>query len=103
MITFTLIHPDATEEHLGLLPEFWSLDDPRSAREQADANYAHGGGWRPFDGFEKRSGGLRDTSGPPLLVTLAEATLRDETITIYDGAWVAITQADGSFEVSRMD
>ena len=43
-----LVHPAVTEEVLGWLPSFLSEDDPRSAREQLDANYKYGGGWDPI-------------------------------------------------------
>jgi hypothetical protein len=43
-------------EELGLLPDFIDQNDPRSAREQFDANYGHGGGWHPIDGFIHRKG-----------------------------------------------
>ena len=38
-------------DDLGLLPSMLSEHDPRPAREQFDARYGHGGGWRPFTGF----------------------------------------------------
>lgn len=103
MIDFTLIHPRATLDHLGLLPEFWSEDAPGSAKLQAHVNYAHGGGWHPFNGFKMLTSGRIQYPGDAPLELIAEAKLREETIRIYDGAWVAIVQPDGSFEVSRMD
>lgn len=41
--------------------------------------------------------------GDPMMPLLAEAKLGKETIRIYDCAWVAIVQEDGSFEISRID
>lgn len=46
MITFQALHENITLEHLGLIPLFISNDDPRSAVEQIDENYQHGGGWK---------------------------------------------------------
>jgi hypothetical protein len=103
MIPFTLIHPRATEDMLGLIPEFFDEADPRPAREQAHERYAHGGGWHTFAGFEMLESGALKYPGDPALQLIARARLRDEHIQVYEGAWVAIVQPDGSFEVSRMD
>jgi hypothetical protein len=103
MITFTLLDPRMTESHLGIIPEFFSENDPRPAREQAQDNYAHGGGWDRFDGFRMLANGALQYPGDPPMHPLAEARLRDEVIRFYNSAWVAIVQPDGSFEVSRMD
>jgi hypothetical protein len=102
MISFEMRHPDATAEHLGLIPHFLSNGDARPAREQFASNYAHGGGWRPFPGFEMRENGIK-YPGDPLMPLLAEGKLGSETIRIYECAWVAVVQADGSFEISRLD
>lgn len=91
--------------HLGFIPMFVSEDDPRHAREQFDAGYAHGGGWNPFGQGKWKmlaSGNLLYPEDPPTEL-LFEAKLRDETIRVYDYGFVAIVQPDGSFEVSRMD
>jgi hypothetical protein len=103
MIQFELLHPKMTMEHLGLLPSFLDVNDPRPAREQFHQNYAHGGGWSPFDGFEMRKGHSIKYPGDPVHKPLAQAKLRDELIVFYDYAWVAIIQPDGSFEIARMD
>lgn len=102
MILFEMKHPQATAEHLGFIPYFFSNGDPRPAREQIDSNYQHGGGWRPFKGFKMGERGIT-YPGDPMMPLLAEAKLGKETIRIYDCAWVAIVQEDGSFEISRID
>lgn len=102
MISFTLVHPRANPEMLGLLSSFWSEHDPRSAAEQANSSYAHGGGWQPFSGFTVTPKGLKYAGDPPMLL-IAEAKLRNETIRLYECSWVSITQSDGSVEISRMD
>ena len=99
---WTLIHPKMTHEALGFLPGMLSETDPRPAREQLDANYAHGGGWRPLPKFTITDKGLVYPGDPPLPL-LAEALLRDELIRVYVHSWVAVIQPDGSYEVSRMD
>jgi hypothetical protein len=95
-------HPKASPEMLGYIPSFFSENDPRPAREQIDENYKHGGGWRPFKGFKMLDNGIK-YPGDPLIPLCFEMKLRDETIRYYDGAWLAIIQPDGSFEICRID
>lgn len=87
---------------LGLIPEFVSAADPRPAREQFNTNYAHGGGWRPFQGFTRTKAGLEYPDDPAMKL-LASTHLRDELIEVYQYSWVCIVQPDGSYEISRMD
>ena len=105
MLEFTLLNPRVTHSMLGLLPSFWSVDDPHPAREQAHINYAHGGGWTPIhqNKWSLNSDLLLTYKGDPAMRPLAKAQLRNEMIVIYPHAWVAIIQPDWSFEVSRMD
>lgn len=103
---------------VGLIPEFLSDTDPRTAVEQINERYAHGGGW-----FDLKVGGkgfkivgvdeLLLYPGDPPLHKLAEAVLHGdhvpgnnpprERIVVYEAAFVAIHQPDGSFRVSRLD
>lgn len=89
-------------EHLGFIPTFLSENDPRPAAAQFAEKYI--GGWRPFRGFTMvpETYALTYPSDPDYY-PLAKAQLRDETILIYPHEWVAVVQADGTFEVSRMD
>lgn len=104
MIEFQIKHPAATGEMLGYVPLFFSEADPRSAKEQIDANYAHGGGWSPFKGFTMRpDGSCLDYPGDPPQRLIAEAKLHKETLRLYDCAWLAIVQEDGSYEIARID
>jgi hypothetical protein len=98
-----MFHPQMTEGHLGYLPGMLSERDPRSAREQINANYAHGGGWSPMAGFKLGAHNRLHYPGDPALEPLAQTWLRDELIILYDHSWVAIVQRDRSFEVSRLD
>lgn len=101
MIHFTLKHPRATQAMVGpYLPHFWSEEDPRPAKVQANEKYVSG--WNKFEGFRMTEHGLEYPGDPPTLL-LAEAKLREETIQFYQHSWVAIVQPDGSFEVCRMD
>lgn len=100
---FTLLDPRMTQEHLGLLPYIFRSSDPRPAREQANDRYSHGGGWSPLSGWTIDEAFRITYPGDSPLLPLARAQLRDETIILYRHSWVAIIQANGSFEVSRMD
>lgn len=83
---------------------FLSPLDTRPARTQFDENYAHGGGWRPQEGFtmDPSTKQLLYRGDPPLNPQ-GFTTLREELIIFYDFSYVAIVQPDDSFEVSRMD
>ena len=96
----------AIADAVGLLPLFVSDTDPRGAREQFETNYI--GGWRDSKvgkgGFSMIDDGkLLPYPGDLPLHALAQATLRDETIIVYQSAYVAVVQKDGSFRVSRLD
>ncbi len=103
MLTFEILHPRA-HDLLGYIPEFLSASDLRPAKEQFNERYAHGGGWRPLKGWAVLpiTGGAK-YPGDPIYRPIAKATLRDETIYVYQHAWVSIVQKDGTFEMSRMD
>lgn len=90
-------------EMLGYIPQFLSEKDPRPAREQFDEAYKHGGGWQPFSGFTMLKNGDMQYPGDPPTRMIAIGALRDESIRVYEHAWVAIVQPDGSYEVCRMD
>lgn len=90
-------------ELVGFIPSFINESEPRPAREQFDANYRHGGGWRPFDGFKMNKDHSLKYPGDPALKPMARMSLRHEVIFIYEWGWVAVVQPDGSFEVCRMD
>jgi hypothetical protein len=89
---------------VGAIPMFLSELDPRPAREQLHTAYAHGGGWAPMEGwvFDPETHSIK-YPGDSKLWPLAEATLRDERIFVYESAWVVILAPDGGFEISRMD
>jgi len=99
-------HPN----ELGALPDFINQNDPRPAREQFDANYQHGGGWRPMKGFTQqrnragKPGIVLEYPGDPPYHPIASWPLRHELIVVYRYSWVAIFNTkDGTFEVARMD
>lgn len=94
-------------EVVGFIPQFLSESDPRSAVEQIHTGYSHGGGWMDFKGFELAGGGDFDYflkyPGDPLMRELSRATLRNETLVLFDCSWLAVIQADGSYRVARLD
>lgn len=98
-----------TNQHLaGLLPQFLSEYSEDDAVTQLDASYAHGGGWRDFDGFKLTflEGGSiyqLEYSGDRPMRQIASTKLRDEKIVLFEADWVAVIQPDGSFRVARMD
>lgn len=98
-----LQHPQATSYMLGFIPHFLYESDPRPAAEQFQERYVFGG-WRPFQGFTMAADGSNIVyPGDPPMRLIAETKLREETIRLYECAWVAILQPDGSFEIAHMD
>jgi len=101
-----LLHPGMTMEHLGLLPGFFHLDDPRPAKEQLkeqlNDNYNHRRGSFPMRNFTIRDDVLLYPGDFPLF-PLAKAELRDEKLLFYERAILAVVQPDGSLEVTRVD
>lgn len=99
----TILWTTRDAESLGMIPMFLSASDPRPAREQFNERYAHGGGWRKFEGFELSfdprplSSSLLYPGDPPLR-ELGRCTFRSETIIIFQFAWVCILQSALSVE-----
>lgn len=103
MLNFLMAHPRATPEMLGIVPEFLDESDPRTAREQFDANYGPiGGGWRPQAKWSISHNAAHYPGDPPRPL-IAYAYLREEEIRFFAGARVAIVQPDGSFEMATID
>lgn len=97
---------DTRDPRLGLIPAFLSEHDPRPAVEQLHTNYAHGGGWRKFEGFllvEENEHYALSYPGDPLMHEVGRAQLRDETVVVFEYSWVAVIQSDGTYEIARMD
>jgi hypothetical protein len=97
------LDPRFHPEQLGFLTGFIDDDDPRSAREQYDANYQSG--WHPMSGWtlDVATMTLSYPGDPPLKPFCMTALHDVEAIYFYPYAQVLILQMDGSFEVSRMD
>lgn len=112
MIEFKIKDRRVEPSMFGYLPAFFSEDDPRPAKEQADNAYQHGGGWDPFQkgnvkdhatGFNFLPNGNMQYPGDPQTRLLGEAKLRDEVIRIYESSLVVIIQPNGDYEMTRMD
>lgn len=102
LVKWEMMHPSVTEEWCGLLLYMLDDEDDRSAKEQLNAHYQHGGGWRPSEGFRLLKNGIK-YPGDPVLRPIAKAKLRDEEVVLYEYSWVAVIQSDGSYEIARMD
>ena len=100
---FIPIHPRATLAHMGRIPDMLSDFDPRPAKEQLDAGYQHGGGWRSLPKVKLLPDGRLKFPGDRPFRPIAEIRLREERIVLYEAGLVAVVQSDGSFEISRMD
>jgi hypothetical protein len=103
MIDVRLLSPDVTLEDLGLISGMLDVSNPAPARDQFNANYQHGGGWRPSDKFTLGDDDSLGYPGDEPLHPLAEITFRDERVLIYESDFVAVIQPDRSFEVCRMN
>ena len=111
MIQFTALHPSAAQL-VGYIPLMLEESDQRSAAEQFNERYAHGGGWSPLAGW-RRSGSDEEQDprecyaveypGDPVMRPVAIARLREEVVCVYPHAWVGVFQPSGEFELSRMD
>jgi hypothetical protein len=104
VINVLILDPRAQPEHVGMIPDFLSLLDPRKAAEQFNERYAHGGGWHHQPGYDMDpEWGVLKYPGDPPFSPLAAIPFREELILIYEAGIVAIVQPDKSFEVCRMD
>jgi hypothetical protein len=102
----TALHPHMTPDHLGFIPQILLDSDPRPMKEQINDRYSYGGGWHPMSGMTLLDGSTLFFKGDPPFEPLAKIELEDgrsEVAYFYQYAFVAIIQADGSYEVSRMD
>ena len=86
---WTARHQQFEYEMLGFLPSFLNENDPRPAAQQFDANYQHGGGWQPMEGWTLADDDMLKYPGDPPQSPLAETRLRDERILFYPHAFVS--------------
>lgn len=95
--------PKISYDYLGFIPLFLNLLDDRSAIEQLDENYSHGGGWRHFEGFELLENGNIQYPGDPEYQLLAETEINGDTVRFYPNSWVMVIRPDETWEICRMD
>ena len=93
-------------EGLGFIPSFLNIKDTRDAKTQLTEGY--GFGWNDFQGFTMKydeNVGHTTITYPddPPLMEIGRTELRDEVVIVFEHAWVAVVQKDGSFVISRMD
>lgn len=94
----------AMTDVLGFIPDFLDDEDPRGAREQIDAGYQHGGGWRQYTHFALNPETLSLTyPGDPVMMPLVVTKLRDEVIAVYQHGWTMILSPGGEYTVARLD
>lgn len=90
-------------DHWGYIPTFLDRNDPRPVKDQFNERYVFGG-WQPFKGFKFDP--LHFTlkyPGDPLMLPIDSMKFRDETVILFQSAWVVILQKDNTWEVARMD
>jgi hypothetical protein len=94
-------------------------DDPRPAKEQLDANYQHGGGWRPSEVWTtEKPKGWKLTPGSTIggaiewvdsegvegpYEPLAFTKIHRDVVVMYPLELVLILSPNGSFEICRMN
>lgn len=104
------VHPNAISHALGYIPH-WLFNpefDESSIVEAIDAQYQHGGGWIPCEGFEHKGKGILAYPGDPDLFPLAryERTTpngKTEVAYQYPHSFVMAMNDDGSIRVARID
>ena len=90
---------------MGYIPQIITSDDPRPVVEQVNDRYAHGGGWRKFEGFKwDREKMTIEYPGDPAYEAVARCEVSPtETIYIFAHAWVLIDRGGDDWEICRMD
>ena len=79
-----------TNEHLvGFLPGIFLTTDSRSAADQLNARYAHGGGYSPMNKFKLAYSfdvgqALLEYPGGPTLQEVSRCKLHDEELILFD-------------------
>lgn len=93
----------------GLIPDFLSVHDPRSAVDQIHDNYHHGGGWRDWtqgsiELVDEGPGRAVLRLGGEEFPEVARGRLRNERLYLFDCSFVAVWPLDGgALRVARVD
>lgn len=106
MIQITYLN-GGNSDHVGLIPyNLAEFADPKAdAKTQLHQSYPHGGGWFECPGFTLRADNSLKYPGDPPLLPRAMFKLgpNDETVYVYDSAFIAVVHPDRTFNVARMD
>ena len=95
---------------VGYLPQIFLEDDPHTAQEQANTNYAHGGGWVSFMNKGFQLAGSADKKfyltypGDPKTHELSRTTFHNQLLVMFEHSWVGIIEADNTLsDIARID
>lgn len=94
----------------GMIPAWLNSEDDAPLWEQVHKHYAHGGGWRDFEGFKVLQGSL--TSGPfqiqypgdPVYYELGRIfdVESGEILVMFESSWVLWTD-ENETKIARID
>lgn len=92
----------------GMIPSFINpYESGTPMWREVDLNYAHGGGWRDFDGFkvsEVEGTYQLEYAGDPPLPERGRITRGTEVLAIFDHAWCLWADTEsGETKVARID
>jgi len=95
-------------DRVGFLGLIFLHGDPRPAVDQINDRYAHVPGFYTNDDWAKNfkllpNGNLKYPGDEPFEPVGFTTLDSGEVVTIYDGAFVRITQPNGSYVITRMD
>ena len=99
-------------ENWGMIPSFFDPEDPTPMKDQFDAGYYHGGGWRPHPNTKWELINLDEVGRCRLHSITHDEYFEergrlyrgDEFAIIFDSDFVAYMPSnEGPLEVSRMD
>ena len=93
---------------LGVIPH-WFYEVGKSCKDIVNENYGHGGGWRRTAlSFVLRTDCPAEEwrleyPPDPAMFLLAYCVIGLEIFCIFEHAWCAIIQPDGTYEICRID
>ena len=95
-------------QRAGHLPQIIINRDARSAQEQVNARYQHGGGWRSVEGFKlgwpRADEYSLNYEGEEPLREVSRALFHGtQVLVLFKYSYLAIVEADKLIDVSRID
>ena len=91
------------------LPMIFNEGDPRTAQEQANHRYDHGGGWNSFNGRGFELKGTADKGfqlafpGDPHMRELSRTQFHEQLLVLFECSWMAIIEDGKMIDVARID